>query len=41
MAEPGEFPDEEEREENIDNFSLDANTPPRKGPVIEDDEEDF
>ena len=41
VAEPGEFPDEEEREENIDNFSLDANTPPRKGPVIEDDEEDF
>ena len=28
LAEPGEFPDEEEREESIDNFALDANTPP-------------
>ena len=30
VAEPGEFPDEEEREETIDNFALDANTPPKK-----------
>ena len=30
LAEPGEFPDEEEREESIDNFALDANTPPKK-----------
>ncbi len=30
LAEAGEFPDEEEREESIDNFALDANTPPKK-----------
>ena len=30
IAEPGEFPDEEEREESIDNYALDANTPPKK-----------
>ena len=29
VAEPGEFPDEEAREERIDNYSLDANTPPK------------
>ncbi len=30
IAEPGEFPDEEEREESVDNYALDANTPPKK-----------
>ncbi|MBQ3816329.1 MAG: hypothetical protein II836_09735 [Clostridia bacterium] len=30
LAEAGEFPDEEEREESIDNYALDANTPPKK-----------
>ena len=34
-AEPGEFPDEEEREESIDNFALDANTPPKKAAAPE------
>ena len=36
VAEPGEFPDEEEREETIDNYALDANTPPKKVPVPEE-----
>ena len=35
LAEPGEFPDEEEREESIDNFALDANTPPKKAAAPE------
>ena len=39
VAEPGEFPDEEEREETIDNFALDANTPPKKVSADEDEEE--
>jgi hypothetical protein len=39
VAEPGEFPDEEEREESIDNYALDANTPPKK--VSVPDEETF
>ena len=39
VAAPGEFPDEEEREETIDNFALDANTPPKKVPAEEDGEE--
>ena len=30
IAEPGEFPDEEDREESVDNYALDANTPPKK-----------
>ena len=38
VAEPGEFPDEEEHEETIDNFSLDANTPPKKESAPEDGE---
>ena len=38
--EPGEFPDEEEREETIDNFALDANTPPA-GKKTEEDGEEF
>ena len=37
VAEPGEFPDEEEREETIDNFALDANTPPKKAGGEEDE----
>ncbi len=37
VAEPGEFPDEEEREESVDNYALDANTPPRKVPASEED----
>lgn len=41
VAAPGEFPDEEEREETIDNFALDANTPPKKVPAQEDGEEEF
>ena len=44
LAEPGEFPDEEEREESIDNYALDANTPPRKvpaAPPAEGEEEAF
>ena len=44
LAEPGEFPDEEEREESIDNYALDANTPPRKvpaAPQAEGEEEAF
>lgn len=39
VAEPGEFPDEEEREDSIDNYALDANTPPKK--VSVPDEETF
>ena len=39
LAEPGEFPDEEEREESIDNYALDANTPPRRIPAEEDGDE--
>lgn len=39
VAAPGEFPDEEEREESIDNFALDANTPPKKAKPEPDDEE--
>ena len=39
VAEPGEFPDEEEREETIDNYALDANTPPKKAAAP--DEETF
>ena len=39
VAEPGEFPDEEEREESIDKYALDANTPPKK--VTVPDEETF
>ena len=35
VAEPGEFPDEEEREESVDNYALDANTPPKKAPAPE------
>ncbi|MBE6724544.1 MAG: hypothetical protein E7576_05000 [Ruminococcaceae bacterium] len=38
VAEPGEFPDEEEREETIDNFALDANTPPKKETAASDAE---
>ena len=38
VAAPGEFPDEEEREETIDNFALDANTPAKKAQVEEDGE---
>ena len=38
VAEPGEFPDEEEREETIDNFALNANTPPKKELRAEDGE---
>ena len=37
VAEPGEFPDEEEREESVDNYALDANTPPRKVPASGED----
>ena len=40
LAEPGEFPDEEEREEYIDNFALDANTPPAPAKKPEESEEE-
>ena len=36
VAAPGEFPDEEEREETVDNYALDANTPPKKAAVEEE-----